>query len=431
MAAFTWLNHAGFIFEEDDVRLACDPWLTGAAFNRGWRLISASRFDPGDFRAVTHIWFSHQHPDHFSPADLRAIEPEVRAEITVLYHETIDKKIVRFCKALGFKEAVELRNDRWHQLTPRVRVLCNGWSDRDSWLAVETPEHTVLNLNDCVVDTPALAEQIAARVPRPDVLLTQFSFANWAGNPQDVAFRRAHALEKLDRIRLQCEALSPRYVVPFASFVYFCHEENFYHNAEMNRAGDVARFVENELGRIPVLMYPGDRWPIGEAHDWRVAARRYDRDFERCIAEGPCERRKPVDPAALERAANEFLRRIKKRNPLLPFLPRMSATIELFDDGRRMHVSLEGLRTTTQEPDIRMSADSLLFALRAPWGSNALAVNGRYTETHPGSARRFFNLFRAADLNDHGKGFDGAWLRKTIGARIRKPLRRLLPARGG
>lgn len=426
MAEFTWLNHAAFLLEDRDLRLVCDPWLTGTAFNRGWRLISPSRFEPDDFRGVTHLWFSHQHPDHFSPADLRAIPPEIRRTIAVLYHETIDKKVVRFCKGLGFADAIELRNDVWHDLTPAVRILCNAWSDRDSWLAIQTPEATILNLNDCVVDTPELAKHIADRVPNVDVLLTQFSFANWAGNPEDVAFRRAQAREKLQRIGLQCAAIAPRYVVPFASFVYFCHEENFYHNAEMNRVRDVAAFVQNDLGRMPVVLYPGDRWHLGASHDWHEAASRYDKDYERCIAAGPRESSRPVARAALDRAAVEFLRRIKKRNPLLPFLPRMSATIELRDEHRRVRLTLDGMQDTHDEPDICMSAESLLFALRAPWGSNALGVNGRYTEPRPGSAKRFFNLFRAADLNDHGRGFDVPWLGKTIGARIRKPLSRFV-----
>lgn len=427
MADFIWMNHASFALDDGDVRLVCDPWLTGTAFNRGWRLLSPSVFLPDDFHDVTHIWFSHQHPDHFSPADLRAIAPEVRARITVLYHETIDKKVVRFCRGLGFRETVELRNDEWHELSPQMRILCNTWSDRDSWLAIRTPDETILNVNDCVIDSPAQAGSIARRVPDVDVLLTQFSYANWAGNPEDVAFRREHAREKLDRIAIQCAAFKPRYVIPFASFVWYSHVENFYHNAEMNRVDVVARFLANDLGRLPVVLYPGDRWHVGEGHDWRPAAQRYLRDFDEKLTRGPVDASAPVERERLQRAATEFLRRIKKRNLLLPLLPNMSTTIDLIDTGERLALSLEGLREAkpSEEPDIRMSAESLLFALRAPWGSNALGVNGRFTEPRRGSSKRFFNLFRAADLNDHGRGFDVAWLTKTIGTRLRRPLSKM------
>ncbi|HET9030232.1 MAG TPA: hypothetical protein VFN49_08645, partial [Candidatus Aquilonibacter sp.] len=141
----------------------------------------------------------------------------------------------------------------------------------------------------------------------------------------------------------------------------------------------------------------------------------------------PVDRSAAVPPEKLERACVEFLKRIKNRNPLLPMLPNMDTTIELTDVERRVHLDLDGLRDAhgSEAPDIAMSSESLLFALRAPWGSNALAVNGRYTEPRPGSAKRFFNLFRAADLNDHGKGFDFTWLRKTLGTRLRKSLARV------
>src|SRR5205807_3141611 len=62
-----------------DVRLITDPWLFGSAFNNGWDLISETKFSLDDFREITHIWFSHEHPDHFAPPVLKAIDPAVRA----------------------------------------------------------------------------------------------------------------------------------------------------------------------------------------------------------------------------------------------------------------------------------------------------------------------------------------------------------------
>ncbi|MBM4245589.1 MAG: hypothetical protein FJ148_17575 [Deltaproteobacteria bacterium] len=32
----TWLDHAGFLLEHGDVRLATDPWGVGDAFLHGW-----------------------------------------------------------------------------------------------------------------------------------------------------------------------------------------------------------------------------------------------------------------------------------------------------------------------------------------------------------------------------------------------------------
>jgi UDP-MurNAc hydroxylase len=421
MAEISWINHASFLIEDAGVRLVCDPWLTGTAFNRGWRLTSPTTFTPADFSGVTHIWFSHQHPDHFSPSDLRKIAPETRANITVLYHETIDKKIVRFCRGMGFREAIELKNDGWYPLSPRVQVLCNGWSEGDSWMALRTPEATLLNLNDCVVNTRELANSIARLVPHVDVLLTQFSYANWIGNPDDVELRRRSAREKLERLRLQCEVFKPRQVIPFASFVWFCHVENFYHNPEMNRIGDVVRFLREELCQDPIVLYPGDRWRAGDPRDCSLAIQRYETDFAERLAGGPSESTRSVEYAAIERAMSDFLKRIKRRNPLLTFIPGLTSTVDITDLGKRVRLSIDGIKDVVDDgtpADIALASESLLFALKTPWGSNALHVNGRFRAPQGGNMQRFFHLFRSADLNDHGYGFDFTWLRKTIAARI-------------
>ena len=68
-----WVNHASFIFEHSNIRLICDPWLSGTAFNEGWHLLAETKFKLKDFSQITHIWISHEHPDHFSPATLKKI----------------------------------------------------------------------------------------------------------------------------------------------------------------------------------------------------------------------------------------------------------------------------------------------------------------------------------------------------------------------
>ena len=68
-----------------------------------------------------------------------------------------------------------------------------------------------------------------------DLLFTQFSYANWIGNKEDKETMRKHAQNKIDQIEYQIEVFKPKYTIPFASFVWFSHEENFYMNQEINR----------------------------------------------------------------------------------------------------------------------------------------------------------------------------------------------------
>jgi L-ascorbate metabolism protein UlaG (beta-lactamase superfamily) len=119
-----FVNHASLILKSGEVRLLCDPWLEGRAFNDGWALLSPTKFAYDDFRDITHIWFSHEHPDHFSPACIKRISEEHRAQITVLFQETLDKKVVEFCRQLGFKDVLELPSGARYALAPDFHITC-------------------------------------------------------------------------------------------------------------------------------------------------------------------------------------------------------------------------------------------------------------------------------------------------------------------
>src|ERR1700687_2667586 len=120
---FEWVNHASFIVESGPVRLICDPWLEGTAFNNGWSLVAPTKLSYEDFASITHIWFSHEHPDHFSPPNLKKIPEEYRRKITVLFHETSDKRVAGVCRSLNFR-VQELPNCGSVNLAGDFRILC-------------------------------------------------------------------------------------------------------------------------------------------------------------------------------------------------------------------------------------------------------------------------------------------------------------------
>jgi UDP-MurNAc hydroxylase len=96
-------------------------------------------------------------------------------------------------------------------------------------------------LNDC----GALAELHAIQGigGRVDVLATQFSYAQWVNNHDAVQQRLEHDRGVLESMKLQIEVLKPRYVIPFASFSWFCAEDNFYLNSEKNKIRDVCEYI--------------------------------------------------------------------------------------------------------------------------------------------------------------------------------------------
>jgi hypothetical protein len=124
-----WVNHASFLLETGKIKLICNPWIEGTAFNNGWRLVSPTKCACQDFAGVTHIWFSHEHPDHFSPSNLHSIPEEFRRRITVLFRRTEDKRSIKVCAAMGFATR-EMNPGRMDRLRRHSAHLWAKRSDR-------------------------------------------------------------------------------------------------------------------------------------------------------------------------------------------------------------------------------------------------------------------------------------------------------------
>src|SRR5262249_6253033 len=138
---------------------------------------------------------------------------EHRKKITVLYQKTRDGKIKQFCEKLDFKEVLEL-NGGWQKLGENFEIWCEPFDGGDSWCAFRVGGKVILNLNDCVVSSQSAARKILNRIAcSVDVLMTQFSYASWAGNSENTELRRSVAEEKLERIQTQIEVIRPEMVI--------------------------------------------------------------------------------------------------------------------------------------------------------------------------------------------------------------------------
>ena len=216
----TWINHASYLLESGEVRLVCDPWLEGSASNNGWQLLAPTQFPYESFAAVTHIWFSHEHPDHFSPPVLKRIPAQHRERITVLFRETRDRRVVEFCRNAGFK-VLALEPGRSYELGPAMRILC-GAAGSDSWLWAESGTFQLLNMQRLRVGHGSgrredRAAGAARRCTAHSVQLRKLVWQSWrrAGTPRRC--RRQVSADRTPGTRAQASLGG----VPFASFVWF------------------------------------------------------------------------------------------------------------------------------------------------------------------------------------------------------------------
>jgi UDP-MurNAc hydroxylase len=430
----TWVNHASYILDFAGVRLLADPWIFGSAFDDGWELLCESVFSVDDFKDITHIWFSHEHPDHFSPPVLLKIPAEVRSGITVLFQATKDRRVAKFCEKLGFR-VLEMPNREPLQLAEGLTLACGAVRPIDSWLLVETPDLRILNLNDCIVENEAKALSVKRSVGKVDVLLTQFAYAQWVGNPDEISLREAAKAEKLERIRIQSEVFEPTWICPFASFVYFSHEENAYLNDGLATVEEAANFIEDSTAASALVLYPGDVWRPGNEWNNRPSLAKYRESYNSERTSGQpsppvsFEELATLAKAYLEKARNHgaagaigwwerYLSKRTSRNPwvLRMFLNDMNVRCE-FDWHRGLVLS----EADENGADVELSSASLAYILKHDWGCGTIRVNGKYRATLSGRMI-FTRFFPFGTLHSVGKAVNWSFVFQKNLARLSKKL---------
>lgn len=411
-----FVNHASVLIRHGDVGLLSDPWYSGPAFHKGWRLLVETPEDAvaAVLDKTTHIWVSHEHPDHFSPAFFKRWGEVIRTRgIKLLFQKIDDQRVAGFLRAQGF-DLTELEFRTAHDLGSDVQVTCLKDEFYDSALSVRAGDTHVLNLNDCAVATHARAEEIRAAVGTCDVLLTQFSYAAWKGGRENRAWRELAAREKLNNIRVQAEVLQPSCVIPFASFVSFAHTRNAYLNDAANTPDDVvAAFADAPFDLC--VMQPGDVTEGRADTQKNAAAQAYWR--ARYAASGQdLMTYETVSEEALRTAFAQWRARVFANNSRATMrLAQIASPVRVLQPVR-VHLedrdeiwSIDPPRGTLARcagaPDLRMHSESLHFLFSNSFGFDTLGVNGTFEEVRPGGFSRAARSIAIENLNNLGLRF--------------------------
>ncbi len=408
----TFVNHASVIFSHKDIKLITDPWIFGSAFNNGWNLLSESKLKINDFENITHIWFSHEHPDHFHPIVLNKIPENFRKNITILFQDTLDHRVAKKCKQLKFKDVIEMNPNNFISLSDEFKIKCVPNGTYDSWFYAKIGKKKILNINDCMVDSIQQAKIIKKIIDDVDILLTQFGYASWVGDPDDVELRKNASIEKLKRIEIQAKIFQPKFIIPFASFVRFCHEDNYYMNDQMNKIEDVENFIERNTNSFPVILYPGDEWSGEEKNNNSIPIKKYQIDSQKNMELSITSN--IIEYEELKKSAFLYIENIKKRNnwAFVVFLHKINffKTTYIFLKDLNCSFSfnlIKGLQRSHLDAstvDIITDSDSLSFALSWDYGMDTLFVNARF-RTSGGKIMNFFRLFLIGTLNNNGRTF--------------------------
>lgn len=406
-----WVNHASFVLEVGDIKLISDPWIEGRVFNQSWELLSNTKFEYKDFGNITHIWFSHEHPDHFFPPNLLKIPKELRENISVIYQDTKDKKVKDFCLKSGFKEFLEIEPLKEYRLNMDLSLI-NGkvQNDTDSWLLMKTREGNVLNLNDCIFNSVEELQKIKSVSGNIDVLLTQFSYACWVGNASDIDSKKNHASEKLLEISERQRTLNPKYIIPFASYVWFCNEDNFHMNEQANKIEDVHNYINNNGGES-IVLYPGDVWIPGELHNSQLSISQYKEDRKN-INLGKLQKFDSVNLNDLQKSAIRNIENCLKMNDKAKLLSYQPMFIYLNDHEKAYSFSYkaglnEELDVQYDDCDIAFHSQNLKYCFDNDWGYDTIHVAGTYEIPKNGKFQNFSEYRWIGRLNNKGMRMEG------------------------
>ena len=379
------VNHSSVIISDGENSLLTDPYLSGSCFNNGWDLIVETKSKIEDLN-FDYIWISHEHPDHFSPRDLLKIPIKKRGFITILYQKTKDKKVYDYCIAKGFN-VIELSDYEEFKINDNFSITACQHRDSDCWSLFKIGSKKILNLNDCWIYDKSELKMFNDIYGKIDVLLTQFSFANWIGNVGD--HKKSNKISKwhLEKLILQNEIINPRYIIPFASFVYFSNEENSYLNNYSIKIRDVFN-VTKSSNVNPIILFPDDAWIVGEPFDNEKRVKMWDIAYKN-VSKKELRLIKKRNIRDLENIFHKYQKRLFKKNSYNDLiklkknnlLPTTYIDITDLDIKVSMDI-INGIEVVNENSidkmDIHMSSDSLYYLLENEWGRGTLQINGRF-----------------------------------------------------
>ena len=410
------INHASILIEKGDIGLLSDPWYSGSAFHDGWSLIHENTdTEIKDLlQKVTHIWISHEHPDHFSIGFFKTYKDLVISKnIKLLFQQTKDKRVINFLQSQKFS-VEELQNKKKYTLSKDVSISCIKSSFYDSALKILAGDKTILNLNDCPEREEKDLKRFVETNGLCDILLTQFSYAAWKGGVDNKKWREEAAEEKIINVKNQAKILGAKYVIPFASFIRFSNKSNAYLNDSLNVPKNLISALQDQSFST-LFLKPLERQSIQNLKQERDSLQFWEEMYNKIPEQDLFKYEKVESLDYLNESFKQFKERIFKNNSrffilLLKQIKLFGAfqpiTLMLKDFNECIEIDLfsDKLKLVQKEYDISLESKSLDFIFNNTFGFDTLTVNGCFEEGANGGFAKVSKILALESLNNLGIG---------------------------
>jgi len=412
-----FINHASVILRGQSKAILTDPWYKGDVFNKGWNLLyENNESDIADIlRKISHIWLSHEHPDHFSVPFFKKYQQLIcELGIEILFQKTIDGRVSQFLTNQGFLVR-ELVSNEQCEIEPNFIIKIIKDEFYDSALIAIINNLTIFNLNDCPIHTHERLNRFKKAYGTCDILLTQFSYAAWKGGEKNLKWRKSAAKDKLNSLLLQGSVLNAKLVIPFASFVWFSNKKNFYLNDSINTPTMVLDFCKINKAPFTILfMAPYEKISLPKYGKQNLESLEFwKNNYSKLDISNTINFKNSFSFDNLSQLFTKYRSRIIKKNAL--WLIQLLSKLPMLNAFKPVSIYLEDLNLTvlidipsglfskhSMSPDISMHSESLAFIFSNPFGFDTLTVNGCFNEINVGGFSKLSKNFALENLNNLG-----------------------------
>lgn len=378
----TLISHASVIVDCGRVVVWTDPWLESRAFNNSWELLPLPSPDRTFLDRVTHIWLSHEHPDHFNIPTLRNLPAQFRERVTVCYQKRNTNKIFDALRKMGYRHFLDLP-DRAPVRIEDVTLYCVQAQLGDSVLGVRHGDLRLLNINDSEIDERD-CKRVIAEFGSPDVVLNQFSVAGYVGHRDRGRYLPRLARDKLDQLVRNHRWLEAKLTVPFASFVHFCMADNSYLNRYANSPRDVVAHMTAHGCRCYVMRF-GETLSVAarELPDMAATLAMYEEELAAAATRSEPSPRVELD--AIRRGYEKFFANLDANVPLALrrwWLGTITFHVPDLNVAIRVDAAEPRFEVLPPDPggaDVVVNSQPLWFGFAFPYGFETLGSSGRST----------------------------------------------------
>ena len=389
MHKLEFINHSCVIISNKNISIAMDPWIDGSVFNNSWNLlVKTPDYLIKRLKKVDYVWFSHEHPDHFNPKNLKIFSKDTN----FLFQKTKDKRVINYLSKIS-NNVKELSFEENFFLDKSFSIKTIPFHYLDSMSLIIINNFRILNLNDCDIKNEKQLQIIKSLCGSIDLLLVQFSYAIGKSNKENKNERIDWSLKILNKLSKTISFLQPKNVIPFASFCYFCRNDNFYLNDSINKIGPTIEFLKKNNPHINFMtLYPGDTWDFKSKIDNKLPIKKYEDHYNKIkpnmiasntfnLSENQIVAKKFIDKTVdKNNLFNLYKFFNKKFHKIFFYVTDLNSVYEFnFTNGL-----IEAHNFNFSKPYCSLSSESLYQLFNSGYGYDALIIGGRFEANKTG-----------------------------------------------